>query len=56
MTSDQAAQLIQQNSQILDVLHQVLPLLGVLLHDVFPAVAIGFALWLGVVLGTAATP
>ncbi len=55
MTSDQAAQMITQNDQILAFLRDLIPLVKITIHDVMPAVFVAFALWLGVMLGRSAT-
>ena len=54
MTSDQAAQMIAQQQQLIDLYNQIAPMLNSLLHDVFPAVAVGVALWLGITCGRVA--
>jgi hypothetical protein len=55
MTSDQAAQLIEQNSHLLDWYSQFVPLFQVSVHDVFPFLAVLLAWSVGCALGWAAT-
>lgn len=55
MTTDQAAQLIQQQQQLLDVYATMQPLVVNLVHDVFPALAVCAAWALGALCAWAAT-
>lgn len=55
MTSDQAAQLIAQNEQLLQFYKLALPLLGVVVHDIVPAAFVAVSAVLGAALGWAAT-
>lgn len=53
MTTEQAAQLIAQNDKLIAFYSDFLPLLKVVVHDIFPACAVGLSAWLGVVFGKA---
>lgn len=55
MTTEQAAQLIEQQQQLLDLYRTMQPLFVALVRDVFPVIAVGAALWLGVTLGKVST-
>jgi len=55
VTTEQAAQLIEQQQQLLDIYRTMQPLFVQLVRDVFPAVAVGVTLWLGVTLGKVST-
>jgi hypothetical protein len=55
VTQEQAAQMINQNTQILAFFADLLPLLQTTLHDVMPLIFVGFSLWFGVMLGRSAT-
>jgi hypothetical protein len=55
MTSEQAAQLIQQQQQLLEVYSTMQPLVVNLVRDIFPFGAVLSALGLGCVFGWAAT-
>jgi hypothetical protein len=55
MTQEQAAQLIEQNTRLLDWLAEFVPLFHVSVHDVFPFLAVLLAWSVGCALGWAAT-
>lgn len=55
MTSEQAAQLIAQNAQLIELYGQMRPLFTTLVRDLFPGLAVGASIFLGCFLGSAAT-
>lgn len=55
MTADQAAQLIAQQQQLLEVYAQIQPLIVNIVHDVFPFTAVLSAALVGGLLAWSAT-
>lgn len=55
MTAEQAAQLIQQQQQLLDVYATIQPLIANIVHDIFPPVSVCFAWLMGAAAAWVAT-